>query len=118
MEKGARILAEVCAGVQEGEDVLIVTDEERLPIARAVEAASYAAGGCTSLILCPPRGIDNEEPAAPVAAAMRAAHVVIMPVTHVRAEPRSRAQLRAVVLVADAPGSRRRSPRALSGPRP
>ncbi len=89
MEKGAKILAEVCAGVQEGEDVLIVTDEERLLIARAVEEASNASGGRTSLILCPPRGIDNEEPAAPVAAAMRAAHVVIMPVTHALSHTRA-----------------------------
>ncbi|MBI4661465.1 MAG: hypothetical protein HY735_21805, partial [Verrucomicrobia bacterium] len=36
METGAKILVESCAGVKPGEEVLIVTDEERLPIARAV----------------------------------------------------------------------------------
>ncbi len=81
MEKGAKILVRDCAGVKNGEDVLIVTDEERLPIAQAVKKAAEEAGGGTSLVICPPRTIDNEEPAPPIGAAMSRAGVIIMPVT-------------------------------------
>ncbi len=81
MKKGAEILVRNCAGVKPGEKVAVVTDEERLPIAWAVESAAVEAGGVTSVVICPGRGIDNEEPAPEVAAAMREAGVVIMPIT-------------------------------------
>ncbi len=81
MKKGAEILVGACAGVKPGEEVVVVTDEERLPIARAVESAAAEAGGRTSVVICPERGIDNEEPVPEVAAAMRAAGVIIMPIT-------------------------------------
>lgn len=35
MKKGAEILVNECAGVRRGEKALIVTDAERMPIARA-----------------------------------------------------------------------------------
>ena len=40
MKKGAEILVRACARVQPDEEVVVVTDEERLPIARAVESAA------------------------------------------------------------------------------
>ncbi|MBI1725388.1 MAG: aminopeptidase [Candidatus Tectomicrobia bacterium] len=89
METGAKILVESCAGVKPGEEVLIVTDEERLPIARAVRGAAGRAGARAAVVLSPPRKIDNEEPAPPVAAAMRAARVVFLPVTHALAHTRA-----------------------------
>jgi 2,5-dihydroxypyridine 5,6-dioxygenase len=89
LKRGADILVRDCAGVKEGEDVLIVTDEERLDIAQAVKAAADEAGGRTALIVCPPRSIDNEEPAPPVAAAMGQAAAVIMPVTHALSHTRA-----------------------------
>ena len=89
METGAKILVESCAGVRAGEEVLIVTDEERLPIARAVRGAAERAGARAAVVLSPPRKIDNEEPAPSVAAAMRAAQVVFLPVTHALAHTRA-----------------------------
>ncbi len=82
MEKGARILARDCAMVKGGEAVLIVTDDERLPIAEAVKKAAEEAGGRVSLVISPPRKIDNQEPVEEVSVAMLQADVIIMPVTH------------------------------------
>lgn len=81
MKKGAKILVRNCARVKAGEKVVIVTDTERLPIARAVEAAAAEAGGRTGVVICPDRNIDNEEPAPEVAVAMRRAGVIFMPIT-------------------------------------
>ncbi|MEE9274752.1 MAG: hypothetical protein V3V62_05545 [bacterium] len=89
MERGAEILVRDCAGVREGEEVLVVTDAERLPIARAVEAAALRAGARATVVVCPPRRIDNEEPPPAVAAAMRAARVVFLPVTLALAHTRA-----------------------------
>lgn len=81
MEKGAEILVRTCAGVRDGEIVVIVTDEARLRIARAIEVAARAAGGETTIVNSPLRKIDSQEPATPVAAAMKQAHVLFLPVT-------------------------------------
>ncbi len=89
MKQGANILVQICAGVRPGEDVVVVTDEERLPIARAVKSAAAEAGGRTSVVISPERRIDNEEPTPEVAAAMRGARVVIMPVTLALAHTRA-----------------------------
>ena len=89
MRKGAKILVGDCAGVKEGEDVLIVTDAERLPIAQALSAEAGERGARATMAVCPPRGIDNEEPPRAVAEAMRASDVVFLPVTHALAHTRA-----------------------------
>ncbi len=89
MKEGAEILVRTCAGVRAGEEVLIVTDGARLPIALAVKLAAEEAGGRAALVISPPRRIDNEEPSPAVAAAMRAAQVVFLPVTHSLAHTRA-----------------------------
>lgn len=80
MQEGARILVRVCAGVRDSEEVVIVCDEDRLPIAWALRREVEQVGARTSVVFPPPRRIDNEEPAAPVAAAMSRADVIFMPV--------------------------------------
>jgi len=80
MEEGARVLIRVCAGVREGEEVVVVCDEERLPIAWALRGEAEKVGGRTSVVIPPPRKIDNEEPSPPVAAAMSRGDVILMPV--------------------------------------
>lgn len=82
MHRGAKVLVETCAGVRSGENVLIVTDTERVNIAREVAKAATAVGGDASILISPPRSIDNEEPMAPVSAAMNLADVIFLPVTH------------------------------------
>ncbi|MBT3351102.1 MAG: aminopeptidase [Nitrospinaceae bacterium] len=89
MEKGARILARDCAKVKDGEAVLVVTDEVRLPIAEIVKKAAEEAGGNATLVISPPRKIDNQEPVEEVSAAMRRADVIIMPVTHALSHTRA-----------------------------
>lgn len=78
---GARTIATVCANVQAGEAVLVVTDYLLSGLAEVVAAACHEQGGETMVCVTPPRRIDNEEPRASVAAAMKAAQVLILPVT-------------------------------------
>ncbi len=82
MEEGAKILVGDCAGVSSGEDVLIVTDAERFPVAQALCDEAGARGARATIVVCPPRSIDNEEPPRAVAEAMRASDAVFLPVTH------------------------------------
>lgn len=81
MKAGAQILVRTCARVRRGEDVVVVADTERRPIADAIVEVASDEGARPSLVLPPRRSIDNEEPAAPVAAALAAADVVFLPVT-------------------------------------
>ena len=89
MKKGAKILVGDCAGVKSGEDVLIVTDAERLPIAQALCAEALERGARATIAISPARSIDNEEPPPAVAEAMRASDVVFLPVTHALAHTRA-----------------------------
>ena len=89
MREGARILVGICADVREGENVTLATDPERREIADAIAAEVRAVGATPSLILSPPRTIDNEEPPAAVAAAFAASDVVYLPVTLAMAHTRA-----------------------------
>lgn len=82
MDRGARIIVRTCARVQSGEEVLVVTDEQRWPIAQALMAAAAREGATVNAVVTAPRTMDNEPPSPSVAAAMKHADVVIMPVTH------------------------------------
>ena len=89
MEKGAAILVKICAGIQGHEKVLIVTDERRKPIARAVEKAAAATGARVSLVTRAPSHLDNQEPEPAVAEQMRKARVIFLIVTHALAHTRA-----------------------------
>lgn len=75
MSRGANTLVTVCAAVQTGEQVLIVTEAEMLSIAEAVAAAVYAVGAEPTIAVMTPRQADGQEPPANVAAAMRVSDV-------------------------------------------
>ena len=79
MKDGARILVRTCANVRATENVVIVTDAERMAIARAVADEALEAGAVASIVIPPERSIDNEEPGPAVAAALSAADVVSCP---------------------------------------
>ncbi|MBT3499891.1 MAG: aminopeptidase [Gemmatimonadales bacterium] len=81
MKAGAQILVRTCANIQVGENVAIVTDPERIAIARELAREVEATGGIPSILMPPPRAIDNAEPGQLVAAALKAADVVFLPVT-------------------------------------
>ena len=89
MKDGARILVGTCANVRATENVVIVTDAERMAIARAIADEALAAGAIASIVIPPERSIDNEEPGPAVAAALSAADVVFLPVTLAMAHTRA-----------------------------
>ena len=89
MKAGARILVRTCADVRTDENVVIVTDPERMAIARAVADEALEAGAVLSILVPPERSIDNEEPGPAVAAALSAADVVFLPVTLALAHTRA-----------------------------
>lgn len=80
MASGARKLLEVCAGVQSGESVLVVTDPEKLAIADALSGAATDAGAEVTVAVMATRRQDGHEPPRPVTAAMHAADVIFTPV--------------------------------------
>lgn len=89
LRAGAAILVERCANVREGESVVVVCDADMRSIGDAVRDTAGAAGAEATLVVPPPRTIDNEEPDAPVAAALVAADVVFLPVTLALAHTRA-----------------------------
>jgi leucyl aminopeptidase (aminopeptidase T) len=81
MAKGARIIAEQCACIQPNETVLIVTDYLMTHIAEAVAEAVRGADAEVIIMVMSPTEIDGAEPPDTVAAAMKSADCIIMPVT-------------------------------------
>lgn len=81
MMNGARKLVEVCGNVQPGESVLVVTDEEKFPIAQAVAAAANEVNAEVTIAMMATRQVDSNEPPAGVTAAMAASDVIFTPVT-------------------------------------
>ena len=72
MSRGASTVVNTCAGVQPGEQVLIITEHSKMSIAESLAAAAYAAGAEATIALMTPRELDGQEPPANLAAAMRA----------------------------------------------
>ncbi len=80
MRRGAERLVNICANVRPAEIVVIVTDDQLMHIADVLKEVSLDMKAQPVVIISPPRRIDNEEPAASVAAAMKQADVVFLPV--------------------------------------
>ena len=70
MARGAHTVVNTCVGVKPGEQVLIITEGEKMPIAEAIAAAVYAAKAEPVLAVMLPRQRDGQEPPGPVAEAM------------------------------------------------
>jgi leucyl aminopeptidase (aminopeptidase T) len=68
-----------CLRVQGGEDVLVVTDPQMLPIAQALRDGARQAGADAVLALMDERATDGTEPPPPIAAALAACDVFIAP---------------------------------------
>lgn len=89
MSKGAKQIVEVCAKIQKGESVVVVTEPKTLSIAKSVSAAVAAVGAEPTVMVMVPRSADSTEPPKPIAAAMRESDVFISAVhksiTHTQA---------------------------------
>ncbi len=76
---GSQRIIDVCAAVQRGEEVVIVTDTDRDPvIAFALSQAAHASGGTATILVTEPIPSGSEPPAT-VAAALNAANVIFAP---------------------------------------
>lgn len=82
MMKGAKVLVDVATKVQAGETVLLVTDYAKTDIAQAVATVACDRGAEVMIMSMKPRKRAGEEPPAAVAAAMKNADVVIVPVSY------------------------------------
>ena len=80
--KTAKMIVEVCAEVKPGENVCIATDTNKLAIAEALASACYAVGAETVICIMTPRQIHGNELPPVLAAAVRAADVIITPTTY------------------------------------
>jgi 2,5-dihydroxypyridine 5,6-dioxygenase len=80
MLKGAKTLVDKCTAVKPGENVLIVTDMTKINIAEAIAAVAMDRNAEPMVMVMKPRDRAGQEPPEPVAAAMKAADVVFVPV--------------------------------------
>ena len=81
MSRGAATVVNTCAGVQPGEQVLVIAEFSKLGIAQSLAAAAYAAGAEATVVLMTPRDLDGQEPPANIASAMRASDVFLCAVS-------------------------------------
>jgi leucyl aminopeptidase (aminopeptidase T) len=79
--KGAHVAVETCMKLRPEETALIVTDTHRLGIAEAFAYAAAATGARTVTTIMEPGREHSREPPKPVAEAMKAAEVVLIPTT-------------------------------------
>lgn len=77
--KGAWTAVKTCMNVKPEENVLIVTDTEKVRIAEAFAYAASAVGARTVISIMPPYDKHGKEPPKPVAEAMKSADVVLIP---------------------------------------
>jgi leucyl aminopeptidase (aminopeptidase T) len=86
----ARTAVEQCLALSPEESCVIVTDDEREPIGRALYAAASVVTDDAALLQMPPRGQHAEEPPEPVTAAMREADAFLAPTTKSLSHTRAR----------------------------
>lgn len=79
MMPGAMKAMTQCAGVRQGENVVIACDTNKMRLAEALAAAAYAAGGIPSIIAFPPTGAHGAQVPKPVVGACANSDVLFMP---------------------------------------
>ncbi len=80
--KGVEKLIKVNARVKAKEKVVVITDDTRVEMAKKVAAAAAACGAEVVTCIMQPRERNGQEPPAPIAAAMKNAHVIFSPVSY------------------------------------
>lgn len=81
MMKGTRTLIETCANATKGEKILIITDPERINIAKLLIAVLAERDIKPVTMIMFPNDLDGQEPPALVSRAMLGADLIIMPVS-------------------------------------
>ncbi|MFA8342948.1 MAG: aminopeptidase [Rhodothermaceae bacterium] len=82
MLNGAKKLVDICTKVKKNEIVLIVTDTEKVAIAEAIASVAKERAAEVLISVMEPRKKAGEEPPAPIAAAMKKADVIFVPVSY------------------------------------
>ena len=82
LQESVRTVVRTCARVQPGELVCIAADTQTMPIAMAIVEAVKEVGAEPVVVTMLPRRAHGNDPPRVVAAAMKAADVVIQPVTY------------------------------------
>ena len=76
--RAVQLVLKQCLGHRDGEPVLVVTDTSMESMARAFQKEALALGIDATLATMPPRSRHGEEPAGPVAVAMRSCPVAVL----------------------------------------
>lgn len=79
LKKGCEVVLKNCLDIKEDEKVLVVTDDVKFNIGKALYEESKAMGAEAMLMVMQARKVSGEEPPASVAKAMAEADVVICP---------------------------------------
>jgi leucyl aminopeptidase (aminopeptidase T) len=82
ISRGARIVLEDCLAARPGERLLVVTDTGKRAIGEALFEAGRGLRLEAAIIVTEPTAVSGAEPAAAVAAAMKASDIVVCPTTH------------------------------------
>lgn len=86
---GAHRLLTVCAGLQAGERVVIVTDTNKSELAGLISGQAAVLGAEPTIVTISPRSVDSEEPTSLAAAAMKAADLIVLASTYSLAHARA-----------------------------
>jgi leucyl aminopeptidase (aminopeptidase T) len=76
------MIVETCAGVKAGENVVIVTDTNKISIAASLADACQSVGAETVICIMTPRKMHGNAPPPVVASAMLGADVILTPTTY------------------------------------
>lgn len=79
LEQAVSVVIDRCLGVQEGEDLLVVADQEMMSVAQALREGARRAGADAVLAVMDERATDGTEPPPSIAAALGATDVFIAP---------------------------------------
>ena len=93
--KGARIILETLMKVRGGENVSIITDTNKMDVAKILMAEAMTMGAIVTVGVMKPQEYNGEEPPPPISAAMRASDVCLSPTTKVMSHTKARFEAQA-----------------------
>ncbi len=79
LDRAVETVVKQCLQVQPGESVLVIADTRTRRLGNILREVAAVAGADAVVVVMDPREVDGEEPPAPVAAALAAADVYIVP---------------------------------------